>query len=90
MNLRVHPRLTMLDREDCLRIHRASCEILRRTGIKIHSQAGLDLLRQAGAVVKDKLVKIPPPLVESALATAPGSFNLYKRGAAEITCPISN
>jgi trimethylamine--corrinoid protein Co-methyltransferase len=88
MNLRVHPRLTMLDREDCLRIHRASCEILRRTGVKVHSQAGLDLLRQAGAVVKDKLVKIPPPLVESALATTPGSFNLYKRGAAEIALKL--
>jgi trimethylamine--corrinoid protein Co-methyltransferase len=88
MNLCVHPKLTMLGREDCLRIHRASCEILRQTGVKVHSETGLDLLRQAGAVVKDKLVRIPPSLVEWALAAVPGSFNLYKRGVTEIALKL--
>jgi trimethylamine--corrinoid protein Co-methyltransferase len=77
-NLR--PKLTMLGRDDCLKIHRASCEILRKTGIEVFSQAGLKLLREAGAVVEDKRVKIPPSLVEWALASAPDSFNLYQRG----------
>jgi trimethylamine--corrinoid protein Co-methyltransferase len=74
----------MLGREDCLRIHRASTEILRNTGVKVHSQAGLKLLRDSGAAVEEQLVKIPPSLVEWALASAPGAFNLYRRGTDEI------
>ena len=81
---RLRPHLTMLGREDCLRIHRASCEILRHTGVLVHSEAGIDLLRRAGAVVDEKLVKIPPSLVEAALATAPGAFNLYRRGTDDV------
>ncbi len=87
---RIRPKLTMLDREDCLRIHRASCEILRKTGVQVHSQAGLKLLGEAGAVINNKadklhpLAKIPPSLVEWALASAPSAFNLYKRGTDEV------
>ena len=78
------PRLTMFGREDGLRIHRASCEILRRTGVQVHSERALSLLREAGAAVEGNLARIPPPLVERALATAPSSFNLYRRGSDEV------
>lgn len=77
---RIRPKLSMLDREDCLKIHRASCQILHKTGVQVYSQAGKQLLKEAGAAIKDDLVKIPPSLVEWALASAPGSFNLHKRG----------
>jgi trimethylamine:corrinoid methyltransferase-like protein len=46
---RVRPRLTMLDRDDCLRLHQASCRILHETGVRVYSPAGLALLRQGGA-----------------------------------------
>ncbi|MGE5223275.1 MAG: trimethylamine methyltransferase family protein [Omnitrophica WOR_2 bacterium] len=82
--LRIHPKMTMLERQDCLRIHRASCEILRKTGVQVHNRAAVELLQEAGAVVKDSLVKIPPSLVEWALASAPQKFNLYKRGTDEV------
>jgi trimethylamine--corrinoid protein Co-methyltransferase len=77
----LRPRLSMLDREDCLKLHRASCEILRQTGVKVYSQAARTLLQRAGAIVSDELVKIPPSLVEAALAAAPNQFNLYQRGS---------
>jgi trimethylamine--corrinoid protein Co-methyltransferase len=80
---RIRPKLSMLEREDCLRLHRASCEILRRTGVRVYNQAGLKLLREAGAAVLDDLVKIPPSLIEWALASAPSAFNLHKRGTPE-------
>jgi trimethylamine--corrinoid protein Co-methyltransferase len=80
----LRPQFFMMSRENCLRLHRASCEILRRTGVKVHSQAGLDLLRQAGAVIDNELARIPPSLVEWALASAPRAFNLYKRGSDEV------
>ena len=80
LQLRVRPKLNMLDHEDCLKLHQASCEILKKTGIEVHNPAALDLLKKAGAVVDDLHVKIPPSLVEWALASAPDKFNLYQRG----------
>ncbi len=84
----VSPKLQMLSRENCLQIHQASCKILHKTGVQVFSQAGLDLLRKAGAAITDNLVKIPPTLVEWALASAPGPFNLYKRGTDEIALKL--
>jgi trimethylamine--corrinoid protein Co-methyltransferase len=84
----LRPKLSMLGREDCLKLHQASCEILRQTGVKVYSEAGRKLLQSAGAVVIDELVKIPPSLVEAALASAPGSFNLYKRGSQEVALKL--
>jgi trimethylamine---corrinoid protein Co-methyltransferase len=78
------PRLTLLARSDCLRLHLASCDILRRTGVRVFSPAGIELLRTAGAAVTGDLVKIPPSLVEWALASVPAAFNLYRRGGNEI------
>ncbi len=54
------PELKMLDRADCERIHQASCEILEQIGVVFHHDEALALLRNAGAVVSDNLVKIPP------------------------------
>ena len=66
------PKLTMLGREDCFRIHRASCQILHETGVQIYDPEAVALLRGAGIYIEDDtLVKIPPSLVEWALAAAP-------------------
>ena len=76
----IRPRLTLLDRDDCLRIHDASLRVLRETGVRVYSGTALKLLRQAGAHVSGDLVKLSPSLVEWALAGAPSAFNLYARG----------
>ncbi len=81
---RLRPQLRMLERNDCLRLHQASCDILRRTGVTVYHPPAIDLLRQAGAVIEGTLVKISPSLVEWALASVPGSFNLYKRASDEV------
>ncbi|MCB9079323.1 MAG: trimethylamine methyltransferase family protein [Anaerolineaceae bacterium] len=85
---RLRPKLTMLDRADCLQIHRAACEILRRTGVQVYSRPGLELLREAGAVIVDNLAKIPPSLVEWALASAPSAFNLYSRATDNVAVQL--
>ncbi|MCP5037987.1 MAG: trimethylamine methyltransferase [Rhodobacteraceae bacterium] len=85
---RIRPQMTMLGRAECLRIHQASCEILRKTGVLVYCEAGLDLLRHAGAVIEDNLAKIPPSLVEWALAAAPNAFNLYKRGSDDVALKL--
>lgn len=77
-------RLTMLEREDCLRIHQASLKILHKMGVKVHYDEARRLFSQAGAAVDGELVRIPPSLVEAALATVPESFSLYRRGSEEV------
>ena len=85
---RIRPKFTMLDQEDCLRLHQASCKILHRTGVQVYSDAALKLLRDAGAHIEDNLVKIAPSLVEWALSTTPDKFNLYKRGSDEVAIKL--
>ncbi len=79
----IKPKFSMLDRDDALRIHRASCDILHKTGVQMFNDRGLALLQQAGAAVDGDRARIPPSLVERALATAPAKFALYKRGTSE-------
>lgn len=81
---RIQPRLTMFSREDCLRIHRASLDILRHTGVQVFSPNAKTLLQKAGAFIAGDLVKFSPSLVEWALASAPNAFNLYQRGSEEV------
>lgn len=86
---RIRPQMTMLGQDDRLRIHRASCDILKNTGVRVHHEGGLKLLREAGARIEgDTLVKIAPSLVEWALASVPSSFNLYKRGTDEVAVKL--
>ena len=85
---RYRPSLSMLGREACLRIHRTSCQILRRTGVHVYSDEAIALLRDAGAAVDGPLVKIAPSLVEWALASVPGPFNLYGRGSDQVALAL--
>lgn len=82
----IPPRLTMLSAEDCQRIHQASCTILERTGVRVYHEGGLQLLRQAGAAVDGDWVRIPAGMVDAAVASAPRSFNLHRRGSDQVAC----
>ncbi len=66
--------------DQCRKVHEKSCEILERVGIKLDLDEARDILRRAGAKIKnDGLVLIPPDLVEGALKTAPRQVVLYDR-----------
>ncbi len=76
------PRFRLFSREQSEAIHYASLEILRRTGVRVYHAEALQLLRQAGALISDEnLVRIPPDLVEWALAGAPSRIVLCRRGS---------
>jgi trimethylamine--corrinoid protein Co-methyltransferase len=85
---RVRPKMNMLSREDCLRLHQASLQVLHKTGVEVYSPSGLELLKKAGTAVTGNLVKIPPSLIEWAIASAPDRFNLYKRGTNEVAIKL--
>ena len=77
----IPPKFSMLNRQDCLRLHQASLQILHQTGIQVFQNEALQLLKDAGAQVLEDRIRIPPSLVEWALASAPESFSLYARGS---------
>ena len=69
-----------LSDEQCQKLHEAALEILDRTGVRLHHQPAVDLLKSGGARVSDgNLVRIPPKLVEQALDTLPEEVTLYNR-----------
>ncbi len=65
-----------LSADEQARVHEGSLRILADVGIRVHGDVALPLLAEAGAEVdvEGGLVKIPPSLVETALAAAPRSF----------------
>ena len=69
-----------LSKEECQKLHGASLQILERTGVRMHHQPAVDLLKKAGAsVTEGNRVRIPGNLVEQALKTAPGEVILHNR-----------
>jgi hypothetical protein len=83
------PHLKMFDQAQCEQIHLASLEVLRRTGVRVHQDEALDLLKGAGAHVSDdNLVKIPASLVEWALKQAPSRIGLCARGTDQVVVPL--
>lgn len=84
------PQFSLLDRAGCERIHQASLEILRRTGVRVYEEEALALLEEAGGLVSDgNLVKLPPALVEWALGKAPSRVVLCRRGSDEVVAELA-
>ncbi len=78
--LTIQPRISLLDDEHKEEIHRASLEILERTGILVHDQEALDLLQQAGCSVRENnRVFLPGPVVEEAIRTVPDRITISNR-----------
>ena len=78
--IRIQPQLTLLKEEQKGEIHRASLEILERTGILVYEQESLDLLKKAGCLIKDgKSVFIPGPVIEEAIRTVPDRITVSNR-----------
>jgi len=73
--------LEILTNQDLYKIHVATTEILRSTGVKVYHEGALRTLEDIGAEVshKRKIVRIPEYLVREAVSKAPSSFSLYGR-----------
>ena len=61
--------------------HRATLDVLERTGIRFESLRALDLLKQRGCRVDgdNKIAHIPPSLVEECIRLTPSSFSVKAR-----------
>jgi trimethylamine:corrinoid methyltransferase-like protein len=74
----------LLDEHEQTRVHEESVRILGEVGVRFHGDRALPMLRQAGAEVDPEsgIARIPPSLLEGALATTPRSFVLGARNPA--------
>jgi trimethylamine--corrinoid protein Co-methyltransferase len=60
-------------------IKRAAFDILEKTGAKILHQEARQMLKKAGAIVKDEVVKIPEYVVQECIRTAPKGITIFDR-----------
>jgi len=74
------PQFRRLSDDQLERVHNASLEILERTGVRLHHQPALEMLKGAGVEVVDgNLVYVPARLVEWAIGAAPSRVVLCDR-----------
>ncbi|MFP4306480.1 MAG: trimethylamine methyltransferase family protein [Desulfococcaceae bacterium] len=80
------PRFQFLTPEHREYIHRASLEILRRTGVRVHHAETVKMLAESDAMVtEENRVFFPASLVEWAVRQVPDRIMLCKRGQEEPT-----
>ena len=60
-------------------IKRAAFDILQNTGAKILHKEARQMLKKAGAMVKDDVVKIPEYIVQECIRTAPKGITIFDR-----------
>ena len=74
-------RLNGLSNDELGDIHQATLDVLENTGLFIETDAALEVFDGAGAEIDrhHKIVKIPPPLVEDAIQSAPSKILLAGR-----------
>ena len=91
----LHPAVRVLSDEQIQALHSTSLDILLRTGIVIKSEAGRELLLEAGAWESDddgpggsqKRLKIPEHLLMQGIASAPSRILMHNR-LGELTMPL--
>ena len=73
--------LAALSGRDFQLIHRATLEVLERTGVFVEDEEALDLFSDGGCAIdrEKRVVRIPPHVVEDAVVAAPESITLYGR-----------
>jgi len=77
--------LELLDEEIVQRILDEAMDLLATTGVRVLTREALDLLASSGARVDGDVARIPAPLAQRALASAPREFSLYdRRGRATV------
>ena len=71
----------VLTEEQVVEIHQAALEVLQRVGLRVESEEFLKIYGDGGAEIdfKNRIVKIPPELVEEALKVVPHRVVLYGR-----------
>ncbi len=73
------PQLKWFSESQLEEIHSATIEVLERAGVRIDHNEALQLLKEAGCLVEDRVAKIPGWLVEEAIRCAPSKVSVFDR-----------
>lgn len=74
------PQFRVLSDDQCRAVYLATLECLNRVGVQVKNALARELLASAGARVEGDRVRIPPHVIQDALASTPPSFTLWGRG----------
>jgi trimethylamine--corrinoid protein Co-methyltransferase len=77
------PLFRVLSEEQIKKLYLATLQCLDRTGANVLNAEARDLFARAGARVEGRRVRIPPFLIQEAVAAAPRSFLLWERPSGE-------
>ena len=74
------PQFRVLSDRQIGKVYQATLECLNRTGVNVLNAEARDLLAAAGARVDGVRVRIPPHIIQDAVAANPRSFTIWGRG----------
>jgi trimethylamine--corrinoid protein Co-methyltransferase len=60
-------------------IRRAAFDVMAKVGFKVYHKGARKMLKQAGALVRGEIVKVPEHIVTECLKTAPKGYTIYNR-----------
>ena len=69
----------VLTDDQVVEIRRTAFEVMSKVGFKVHHAGARKMLKQAGALVDDEIVKVPEHIVAECLRTAPKGWTIYDR-----------
>jgi trimethylamine--corrinoid protein Co-methyltransferase len=69
----------VLSEDQKAEVFRAVLQVLEHTGVEVHNEEALAILKEKGALVDGVRARIPGHLVRQALTTAPSTFVVYSR-----------
>ncbi|MBE9523663.1 MAG: trimethylamine methyltransferase family protein [Chloroflexi bacterium] len=72
-------RFQMLTDDQIQELYDGVLHVLEYTGLEVHHEESLEILKKAGAWVDGKMVRIPSYLVRKSLDLAPRSFTVFAR-----------
>ena len=75
------PQLRVLSEAKCRTLFQTTLDCLDRIGVEVNNAEARDLLLAAGARADGRVVRIPPRLVQDAIAATPRHFTLWGRVA---------
>ena len=73
------PQFRVLSDRQIERVYQATLECLNRTGVDVHNAEARELLARAGARVEGVRVRIPPHIIQDAIAATPRTFTIWGR-----------
>jgi trimethylamine--corrinoid protein Co-methyltransferase len=69
----------VLTKDQIVEIKRTAFEVMSKVGFKVNHEGARKMLKQAGALVEEEIVKVPEHIVAECLRTAPKGWTIYDR-----------